>query len=299
MKKIITLLCATLILMSCSKESPVSQISNSSTITMIVSKTNMVDSISISTNNVPSTFTGRISGTTLTVTGVTIGSLAVGDELCGPIVGTKIVSFGTGNGGIGTYTVSISQTYGSIAAPQQIQVTFTGSIIWGDGNISNFNLACMNAMQLKHKYVASGIYSIDINFNYPNSIRTFTVAYPDSIISISGMGGILNGLPSHKKTINFLNTKLTSLDLTGNPNLVEMELNNNSFTSASVNALLISVDNNGLSSGCPSCGGTIPYLRIKHYPGQPGGNAPLAPPTGSGITALNNLIAKGWKIDHD
>lgn len=59
--------------------------------------------------------TGAIAGTTLTVTAVASGSLAVGQVLSGANVtaGTVITALGTGNGGAGTYTVSISQTAAS------------------------------------------------------------------------------------------------------------------------------------------------------------------------------------------
>jgi hypothetical protein len=60
-------------------------------------------------------FTGSISGTTLTVTAMSLGSIAVGAMLYGENVaaGTTITAEGTGTGGIGTYTVSQSQTVSS------------------------------------------------------------------------------------------------------------------------------------------------------------------------------------------
>jgi len=63
--------------------------------------------------------TGSISGTTLTVTAVSEGAIALGMTLSGSGVanGTKITGFGTGAGGNvnvnGTYTVNISQTVAS------------------------------------------------------------------------------------------------------------------------------------------------------------------------------------------
>ena len=57
-------------------------------------------------------FTGSISGTTLTVTAITTGVLAVGDVISGTGItaNTIIVALGTGTGGLGTYTVDTSQT---------------------------------------------------------------------------------------------------------------------------------------------------------------------------------------------
>lgn len=60
-------------------------------------------------------FTGAISGTTLTVSAVASGALAIGQIVSGSGVtaGTKITALLTGSGGIGTYTVSVSQTAAS------------------------------------------------------------------------------------------------------------------------------------------------------------------------------------------
>jgi hypothetical protein len=60
-------------------------------------------------------FTGSISGTTLTVTAITSGAIALGQTIAGTGItsGTTIVAFNTGSGGnvneLGTYTVNISQ----------------------------------------------------------------------------------------------------------------------------------------------------------------------------------------------
>lgn len=60
-------------------------------------------------------FTGSISGQTMTITAVGSGALAVNSPIFGAGVanGTIVTAFGTGVGGIGTYTVSLSQTVGS------------------------------------------------------------------------------------------------------------------------------------------------------------------------------------------
>ncbi|QPF81675.1 hypothetical protein IC762_17780 [Bradyrhizobium genosp. L] len=60
-------------------------------------------------------FTGAITGTTLDVTNVAFGTIALGSMLFGIDVlsGTVITAFGTGSGGVGTYTVSQAQNVGS------------------------------------------------------------------------------------------------------------------------------------------------------------------------------------------
>jgi hypothetical protein len=61
------------------------------------------------------TFTASISGTTMTVTAVASGTLAVGQTVngTGVTVNTTITALGTGTGGNGTYTVNNSQTVSS------------------------------------------------------------------------------------------------------------------------------------------------------------------------------------------
>jgi hypothetical protein len=65
--------------------------------------------------NPDAVFTASISTTTLTVTAVTSGTLAVGQRVFGSGVlpNTKITALGTGTGGTGTYTVNQSQTQSS------------------------------------------------------------------------------------------------------------------------------------------------------------------------------------------
>jgi hypothetical protein len=64
-------------------------------------------------------FVGSISGTTLTVTSISSGAIAIGQTISGTGIssGTTIVAFGTGAGGnvneAGTYTVNINQTVAS------------------------------------------------------------------------------------------------------------------------------------------------------------------------------------------
>jgi hypothetical protein len=62
-------------------------------------------------------FTAAISGTTMTVSAVSAGALQVGQTIAGTGVtaGTTITALGTGLGGVGTYTVSASQTVASEA----------------------------------------------------------------------------------------------------------------------------------------------------------------------------------------
>jgi hypothetical protein len=75
--------------------------------------------------------TGSISGTTLTVSAVASGTLAVGTRITGTGItaGTSITVLGTGTGGTGTYTVSASHTLSSttITGQPDVGASFTAS----------------------------------------------------------------------------------------------------------------------------------------------------------------------------
>jgi hypothetical protein len=83
--------------------------------TYTVSDSQTVASTAINSVASPAIVTGAISGTTLTVSAVTSGTLKIGQTIEGSGVtdGTIITEFGSGSGGAGTYTVSASQTVSS------------------------------------------------------------------------------------------------------------------------------------------------------------------------------------------
>jgi hypothetical protein len=74
-------------------------------------------------------FTGVISGTTLTVTAITNGTIGINQALFGVNVtqATVITALGTGTGGVGTYTVNQSQT----VASTQMNSATVGAVVTG------------------------------------------------------------------------------------------------------------------------------------------------------------------------
>jgi hypothetical protein len=72
-------------------------------------------------------FTGAVSGTTLTVSAINSGTLAVGQNLfaVGALQETVITALGTGTGGLGTYTLGLSQTIAS----SQMYTSSPGAVI--------------------------------------------------------------------------------------------------------------------------------------------------------------------------
>jgi hypothetical protein len=95
-------------------------------------------------------FTASISGTTMTVSAVASGTLAVGQLITGtgvsafPSTATYITALGTGTGGTGTYTVSPSQTVSSTTmtafngtgwgSPANLNVKGTKLRLWSSNN---------------------------------------------------------------------------------------------------------------------------------------------------------------------
>lgn len=85
-------------------------------------KFSKVEAVELTSGRLEAVFTGSITGTTLTVTAVSSGTIRVGMRLTssGTISsGTTIAALGTGTGGTGTYVVNPSQTRAS--------ATLTGS----------------------------------------------------------------------------------------------------------------------------------------------------------------------------
>ncbi|MBN3852018.1 hypothetical protein G3N59_01370 [Paraburkholderia sp. Ac-20340] len=102
-------------------------------------------------NPLVSMFYGSISGTTLTVSSVVSGALAVGQYVQGAAPGTKITALGTGTGGIGTYTVSASQTVaagslstGSAALLATNATSAAAPNVYGGANMpSGYTASCL------------------------------------------------------------------------------------------------------------------------------------------------------------
>lgn len=92
-------------------------------------------------------FTGSISGTTLTVSIVQSGTIAVGQAIFGVGIqqNTVITALGTGSGGTGTYTVSDSQTVSSTA----INSTAAPAIVTGSISGTTLTVSAVTSGALK------------------------------------------------------------------------------------------------------------------------------------------------------
>lgn len=127
----------------------------------------------------PASFTGSISGTTLTVTAVASGTVQVGQTISGTgiTVGTQITALGTGTGGNGTYTVSVSQTASSTT------ITATGGANWLPGffygstsiALTNANVTLTAAQYSKKIVFLTGTLTGNVQVTFPGNSQTWYV----------------------------------------------------------------------------------------------------------------------------
>jgi len=80
--------------------------------TYTINRSQTVASENMSSATVGARVTATISGTTMTVASVAAGALHIGQTIqgVGVTLGTIITAFGTGTGGVGTYTLSVAST---------------------------------------------------------------------------------------------------------------------------------------------------------------------------------------------
>jgi len=144
-------------------------------------------------------FTGSTSGTTLTVTAITNGALAVGQVLFGVGVTqeTVITALGTGTGGIGTYTINLSQTNAS----QQMNSATAGAIITGaiSGTTLTVSAVASGTLAAGMTIQGAGITAntiITALGTGTGGVGTYTVNFSQTISSITMYGLNWSVLPS-------------------------------------------------------------------------------------------------------
>lgn len=171
------------------------------------------------------TFTGSISGATLTVTAVSSANLAVGATISGTGITTSptITALGTGTGGTGTYTISSSSLHvasETITATNQVPSS-TSTLINGTyctgqgggsvncylypGNYGSFNISSGGPWYL---YWESG------GFVFNGSVSLTNNTTSDNAVSTGGETIFVTGQFNGENTFNF---NLTAPGTTSNP----------------------------------------------------------------------------------
>lgn len=188
-------------------------------------------------------FIGSVSGTTLTVTLMKSGTIAVGQQLFGLGVTpeTIITGLGTGTGGVGTYTINISQTETSeVFNSSATAATFTGSLAGGILTISAISSGTIYPGQtIQGSTVNAGtvVTAYGGNTVLSNSIVTGGTGYAINDI-VTAIGGIYTVPVSYTVTAISGSGVVTGLTITTSGQ-------SNSYSVEPSNAVSFSTNGNG------------------------------------------------------
>jgi hypothetical protein len=124
-------------------------------------------------------FTGSISGTTLTVTAVASGAVTVGQVLSGTGItsGTLITALGTGTGGTGTYTVQTSQTASSTTITASGGSNWLPVVFYGAASVAltNANVTLTAAQYSKPIIILTGALTGNVQVTFPGTTQEWYV----------------------------------------------------------------------------------------------------------------------------
>lgn len=153
-------------------------------------------------------FVGSISGSTLTVTSIASGAIAVGqtvtDNTGAVAFGQQILAFGSGTGGTGTYTVSVPQTVASETMNSALSnipaVAGLRARIGQTVYVGQF-VQAVNALGAWAQ-IASMLVGASATTNPPYTPRaSFTGAISGSVLTVSGYGSGATGTVTVGDTI--------------------------------------------------------------------------------------------------
>jgi len=144
-------------------------------------------------------FTGSISGTTLTVTAITNGTIAAGQSLFGVGVTseTVITALGSGTGGIGTYTINLSQTVASV----QMNSTTVGAQVTGSISTTTLTVATVTSgtLYVGQTIQGTGVTALTIITALgtgSGGVGTYTVSASQTVSSTTLYGLNFSQLPT-------------------------------------------------------------------------------------------------------
>jgi hypothetical protein len=144
-------------------------------------------------------FTGSTSGTTLTVTAITNGTIAAGQSLFGVGVTneTVITALGTGTGGIGTYTINLSQSLTS----RQMNSTTVGAQVTGSISTTTLTVTAVasGTLFVGQTIQGTGVTALTIITAFgtgTGGVGTYTVSTSQTVTSTTLYGLNFSQLPS-------------------------------------------------------------------------------------------------------
>lgn len=217
-------------------------------------------------------FGGAVAGVITALTGLNLGSFWAS--------GPAIISAASQTNDFGNITIGTSLAFtinASATIVTHITMLFsgaiTGTINWGDGNTTPI----VGSAVFSHTYTVAGVYIATVilsNATLLTKIDAHT-AEVSAINNLSEVPGI--------QVLNLQNNQLTTIDISGNPIIAGIDLDNNFLPTSVINATLIALDGFGLFPGL--------YNSV--------GQTPAAPPSGAGAAAKISLQGKGWGVNTD
>jgi hypothetical protein len=175
--------------------------------------------------------------------------------------------------------------------------SLTGSIQWTPTVSESFSLVA-NGNDYDFEYDLEGLipHTVYLCIDNPSQIQDFEIGFgPGTAVAISNLQKLegidewdgdgmaftsldFTGITTMTELFNG-NTGLQHINITGCVNLDDVELEDNDLTEASVNHVLITLDDNGLSNGNVDLGGGTSAI-----------------PSGLGLAAQASLVIKGWNV---
>jgi hypothetical protein len=174
---------------------------------------------------------------------------------------------------------------------------FSGTIYWGPGLEEHFNLpANGDTYDFLYEYNTTVPQTVYLCINNSSLLQDFELGFgPGDTVSVNNAQAISGTEEWDSDDMNIYSldlsnmkglaqlyhccSVLTHINITGSTNLIDVDLNTNALTEASVDHVLITLDENGLSNGNVSLSG--------------GTNAI---PSVVGAGAVANLTGKGWVV---
>ena len=274
-------------------------------------------------------FTASILNNTLTVTAVSSGSIAIGQNISGAgvVSGTMVTAFVTGTGGVGDYLVSVSQSVASTSMTGSNVLAGDSNFMWDAtaqeltviGNIiaNNFMGDLANGTSNVSIPAANGNVNVSVNGNANVAVITGTGANVAGYVTASGninsTTGIFNG--DGYGLSNIAGANITGV--VANANYAAYAAN--IVTAAQPNITSVgtltdlSVSGNGVFGGNLTVNGDLVYVNVQtlavedpiiELQSGPNGAAPVAN-TGKDVgSALNyydtqaRVAFMGWDVSN-
>jgi len=158
--------------------------------------------ILLSNGQVATSFTGSISGTTLTVSSASGSTLVVGSIIAGEnvIPGTTITALGTGTGGNGTYTVDASQTVTSRPMAGSGGTAFNQDFTVS-GNVVQYCAGTGLNIQYAYNSIVTDNVVRNAGFSGLNTSWNVDTICSENSIYTTGLSGIRDEFPSIRSRV--------------------------------------------------------------------------------------------------